>query len=78
MIVKAHFSLMIFIIITYMKLKIIVTGTHQAFYTMVLVDVSPRLKWQECEADHSPTSGAKVKNSGAMPPLSSMSSWHGA
>jgi hypothetical protein len=60
---------MIFIIITLTKLKIIVIGNHQAFYIMVLVAVSLRAKQQECEADHSPPSSAKVKNGGAMPPL---------
>jgi hypothetical protein len=30
------------------------------------------------EADHSPPSGAKVKNGGAVPPLPLTSSWHGA
>jgi hypothetical protein len=29
---------------------------------MVVRDLSPRLKWQVCEADHSPSSSAKVKN----------------
>jgi hypothetical protein len=31
---------------------------------------SLRLKQQEREADHSPLSSAKVKNDGAIPPLS--------
>jgi hypothetical protein len=70
--------MMVFNIITLMKLKIIVTGNHQAFYTMVLVAVSLRAKQQECEADHSPASNAKIKNDGAMPPLPNMSSWHDA
>jgi hypothetical protein len=34
------------------------------------------VKRHECEADHSPPSGAEVKNDGAIPPLPHMSSWH--
>jgi hypothetical protein len=36
------------------------------------------VKQQGREADHSPPSSAKVKNSGAIPPLPNMSSWHNA
>jgi hypothetical protein len=36
------------------------------------------VKWQEYEAGHLPTSNAKVKNGGTVPPLSHISSWPGA
>jgi hypothetical protein len=36
------------------------------------------LKRPRREADHSPPSSAEVKNGGAMPPFSNMSSWHSA
>jgi hypothetical protein len=39
---------------------------------------SPGVKQQALEADHSPPSDARVKNGGAIPPLSLKSSWHGA
>jgi hypothetical protein len=38
--------------------------------------LSPGVKRQGREADHSPPSRAEVKNGGAVPPLSHMSSWH--
>jgi hypothetical protein len=31
--------------------------------------LSPEIKWQGCEADHSPSSNAKVKNRGVIPPF---------
>jgi hypothetical protein len=40
--------------------------------------LSPRVKRQGSEADHSPPSSAEVKNGGAMPPLPHKSSWHNA
>jgi hypothetical protein len=40
--------------------------------------LSPGVKMPVREADHSPPSSAEVKNGGAIPPLSHMSSWHGA
>jgi hypothetical protein len=40
--------------------------------------LSPGIKRQEREADHSPPSSAEVKNGGAIPPLLRMSSWRGA
>jgi hypothetical protein len=36
------------------------------------------VKWQGYEAGHLPPCNAKVKNDGAVPPLSYISSWHGA
>jgi hypothetical protein len=38
--------------------------------------LSQGLKQLGYEADHSPPSSAKVRNDGAIPPLSHMSSWH--
>jgi hypothetical protein len=40
--------------------------------------VSPGVKRQGREADHSPPSNAEVKNGGAIPPLSHISSYHSA
>jgi hypothetical protein len=40
--------------------------------------VSPGVKPLGCEVYYSPPSSAKVKNGGAMPPLSHTSSWRGA
>jgi hypothetical protein len=40
--------------------------------------LSPGVKWQGYEADHSRPSSAKVKNGGAMPPLPHMSAWYGS
>jgi hypothetical protein len=39
---------------------------------------SPEVKWEGRDADHSPPSSAQVKNDGAIPPLSHISSWHSA
>jgi hypothetical protein len=39
---------------------------------------SPGTKRPGFEADHSSPSTADVKNDGAVPPLSRMSTWHGA
>jgi hypothetical protein len=39
--------------------------------------LSPGVRWQLLEADHSPPSGAEVKNGGAINPLPHTSSWHG-
>lgn len=36
------------------------------------------VKWQGYEAGHSAPFNAKVKSGGAVPPLSYISSWHGA
>jgi hypothetical protein len=36
------------------------------------------VKWQGCEADHSPPCSVEVKNGGAMPPLPHMPPWHSA
>jgi hypothetical protein len=38
----------------------------------------PRVKWQGCEADHSPPSGAEVKNVWSYTSIHHMSSWHDA
>jgi hypothetical protein len=38
--------------------------------------LSPGVKRQGCEADHSPPSSAEAKKGGAIPPLPHMSSWH--
>jgi hypothetical protein len=40
--------------------------------------ISPRVKQQGQEADHSALSRAEVKNSGARPPLLHLSSWQSA
>jgi hypothetical protein len=40
--------------------------------------ISPGAKRTGHEADHSPSSNAKVKNGGAIPTLPHMSSWHSA
>jgi hypothetical protein len=40
--------------------------------------VSPEVKRQRLEADHSTPSSDKVKNDGAMPPLLQKFSWRGA
>jgi hypothetical protein len=40
--------------------------------------VSPGVKWQGREADHSPPFNAKVKTGGDKTPLAHMSSWHSA
>jgi hypothetical protein len=40
--------------------------------------VSPGVKWQGHEADHSPPSSAEVKNGGATPVLLNTSSWRRA
>jgi hypothetical protein len=39
--------------------------------------ISPREKLQVCEADHSPSSSADVKNGGAIRLLPHTSSWYG-
>jgi hypothetical protein len=40
--------------------------------------VSPEVKRQGREDDHSPPSSAEVKNAGAIPPFPHTSSWNGA
>jgi hypothetical protein len=40
--------------------------------------ISPEAKQPRRKADRSPPSSAEVKNSGAMPALANMSSWHSA
>jgi hypothetical protein len=39
-----------------------VSGAHLASYPMGTGALSPGVKWQEREADHSPPSSAEVKN----------------
>jgi hypothetical protein len=53
------------------------SGAHPAFYPMGAGDDFLGGKVYRCEADHLPPSSAKVKNGGAIPPLSHMSSWRG-
>jgi hypothetical protein len=45
---------------------------------MATGDLSPEVKWLRYEADHSPPSGAEVKNGWTIPPLTHTSSWRGA
>jgi hypothetical protein len=40
--------------------------------------LSHGIKWQGCEADHSPPFSVEIKEDGAVPPLPPMSSWHSA
>jgi hypothetical protein len=40
--------------------------------------LSPGVKRPRCEADHSPTPSAEVKNVGAIPPFPHTYSWRGA
>jgi hypothetical protein len=57
------------------------SGTHTASYPIGNGERGPypwRLKRQEREGDHSPSSRAEVKNGGAMPPLPHTSSWRAA
>jgi hypothetical protein len=44
----------------------------------ILVVLSPRVKQEGRETNHSPPSSAEAKNGGAVPPFTDMSSWHGA
>jgi hypothetical protein len=53
-------------------------GPTQPSVQWVLGALSPGVKWQGREADHSPPSSAEVNNGGTIPPLPSMSSWHSA
>jgi hypothetical protein len=41
-------------------------------------DISPGIKGQEGESDHSPPSSVEAKNGGAILPRPYTSSWHGA
>jgi hypothetical protein len=47
-------------------------------HPMVTADFVPGVKRPGREVDHSRATSAKVKNSGAIPPLAQMSSWYGA
>jgi hypothetical protein len=53
-------------------------GAHPASYAVVTGGSYPYDKAAEDEADHSPRSGAEVKDGGAIPPLPYMSSLHSA
>jgi hypothetical protein len=53
-------------------------GPSQPSIQLVLGVLSLRVKWQGHEADHSPPSNTEVKNGGAIPPLSHVSSWYRA
>jgi hypothetical protein len=50
-------------------------GPTQLPTPWVLGALSPGVKRQDREVDHSPLSNTEVKNGGAIPPLSHMSSW---
>jgi hypothetical protein len=50
-------------------------GHTQPLIQCVADDVSPGIKQQRREADHSPPSSAEVKNGGAVPSLPLTSSW---
>jgi hypothetical protein len=52
------------------------SGTYPAFYSMGTGEgaISSGVKRSGLEADHLPPSSAEVKNDGAVPPLSHMSS----
>jgi hypothetical protein len=52
-------------------------GTTQPPVHLLLEAVASWVKRQKCEADHSPTSSAEVKNGGAIPPPVHMTSQHG-
>jgi hypothetical protein len=53
-------------------------GSTQPIYCVPGEALSRGVKGQRREADHSPSSRAKVKKSGAIPPLPHMPSWHSA
>jgi hypothetical protein len=38
------------------------SGAHPASYPVVIGGLSPEVKWQGCEADHSPPPAAEIKN----------------
>jgi hypothetical protein len=53
------------------------SGDHPASHKMGTGSISPGVKRQRREADHSPPSRAEVKNSEAIPPLPHTTSWRG-
>jgi hypothetical protein len=53
-------------------------GTTQPPIQWIPETVSPGVKRWEREAEHSPPSGAEVKDGEAIPPLPHSSSWRGA
>jgi hypothetical protein len=53
-------------------------GPTQPSIPLVPRALSPGVKQQEREADHSPPSSAEVKKGGAIPVFPHMSSWHSA
>jgi hypothetical protein len=52
--------------------------THPFTYPMGTGDTVPRVKWPECEVDHSSPSNFETKNGGAIHPIPHASSWCGA
>jgi hypothetical protein len=50
-------------------------GSTQHSVLRIPVAVSPRVKWEGREGDHSLPSNAEVKNGGAIPQLSNTSLW---
>jgi hypothetical protein len=54
----------------------LVLGPTQPPLKWVSGAVAPHIKRPKREADHLPLSTAEVKNSGVLPQLSDMSSWH--
>jgi hypothetical protein len=53
-------------------------GAHPASYSMCTGVLSPEIKRQEREADHSLPSGTEVKDGGSTPPLLQASSLLGS
>jgi hypothetical protein len=54
------------------------SGAHPASYPVSTGALSPGVWRLGCEADHSHSSSADVKNVGVMPPLPHMFSWYNA
>jgi hypothetical protein len=50
------------------------SGAHPAYCSVGTGGDVPGVKWPVREAEHSRSSGVEVKNDGAMPPLSHISS----
>jgi hypothetical protein len=60
------------------KIFLFSTPSHPASYPIGTGVVSPGVKRQGREADHSSPSSAEAKNVGAISPLPHMSPWHSA
>jgi hypothetical protein len=56
-------------IFLYSKAFRLALGLTQPPIQWTLGALSLGIKWKGCEGNHSPTSSAKVKNGGAIPPL---------